>query len=36
MLTDAETMEMLVAFYGEALHFLRVPEDQWAELKTGM
>jgi len=36
ILTDEETMEMLIAFYSEALVFLKVPRDQWAELKVGV
>ena len=36
ILTDAETMEMLTAFYSEALRFLSVPEEQWAEVKMGV
>lgn len=35
ILTDAEIMEMLVAFYIEALRFLEVPQAQWAEVKNG-
>lgn len=29
-------MEMLGAFYSEALRFLGVPQDQWAEIREGM
>ena len=36
ILTDAETLEMLNAFYAEGLRFLEVPRDQWAELKVGI
>ena len=36
ILTDWEIMEMLVAFYSEALRFLEVPQAQWAEVKNGM
>lgn len=36
ILTDAEVMEMLGAFYSEALRFLGVPQDQWAEIREGM
>lgn len=36
ILTDAEIMEMLTAFYSEALRFLGVPETQWAEVKVGV
>jgi hypothetical protein len=35
ILTDAETMELLIAFYSEALEFLKVPKKLWAELKIG-
>lgn len=35
-LTDAETFEMLKAFYAEALQFLGVPKDKWAEMKIGV
>lgn len=35
MLTNVETMEMLIAFYHEALRFLGVPEELWAEVKMG-
>lgn len=35
ILTDAETMEMLTAFYQEALRFLGVQEELWAEVKMG-
>ena len=35
ILTDSEIMEMLVAFYAEALRFLNVPSEQWADVKTG-
>lgn len=34
--TDAETMDMLIAFYSEALEFLEVPREQWAEVKMGV
>lgn len=36
ILTDEETMEMLFAFYSEALEFLKVPKELWAELKIGV
>ena len=36
ILSDAETMEMLVAFYREALHFLGVQRELWAEVKGGV
>ena len=36
ILTDSETMEMFIAFYEEALQFLGVPREQWAELKGGV
>jgi len=36
ILTDAEIMEMLGAFYSEALRFLRVPQDQWAKISVGI
>lgn len=36
ILTDAEIMEMLGAFYSEALRFLGVPQDQWAKISVGM
>lgn len=36
ILTDAEMMEMLVAFYSEAFRFLGVPKDEWAEVKMGV
>jgi len=36
ILTDAEIMEMLGAFYSEALRFLKVPQDQWAKIRVGM
>ena len=36
ILTDEETMEMLIAFYSEALEFLKVPKELWAELKIGV
>ena len=29
-------MEMLIAFYREALHFLKVPKEEWAEMKMGV
>ena len=35
ILTDSEIMDMLIAFYAEALRFLHVPSEQWAEVKTG-
>lgn len=35
ILTDAETMEILIAFYQEALRFLGVPNELWAEVKMG-
>ena len=35
ILTDAEVMEMLVAFYTEALQFLGVPKEAWADFKMG-
>lgn len=35
ILTDTETMEMFIAFYSEALEFLKVPKELWAELKMG-
>lgn len=35
-LTDAETMEMLIAFYSEALDFLNVPIEERAEVKMGV
>ena len=35
ILSDAETMDMLIAFYSEALEFLKVPSEQWAEVKMG-
>ena len=35
ILTDAETMDMLYAFYSEALRFLEVPREQWAVVKMG-
>lgn len=35
ILTDAETLEMLNGFYTEALLFLGVPRDNWAEVKIG-
>lgn len=36
ILTDEETMEMLIAFYKEALVFLKVPKELWAEVKMGV
>lgn len=36
ILSDAETMDMLIAFYSEALEFLKVPSEQWAEVKMGV
>ena len=36
ILTDAETLEMLNGFYIEALQFLGVPRDKWAEVKIGV
>lgn len=36
ILTNSETMEMLIAFYAEALRFLEVPRNQWAEVKMGV
>jgi len=36
ILTEAETLEMLNGFYIEALKFLGVPREQWAELKQGV
>lgn len=36
ILTDAEIMEMLGAFYSEALRFLGVPQVQWAKISVGM
>ena len=36
ILTDAETMDLLIAFYSEALQFLKVPRNQWADIKMGM
>ena len=35
-LTDSETMELLIAFYSEALRFLDVPKEQWAIVKEGV
>ena len=29
-------MDMLIAFYSEALEFLKVPSEQWAEVKMGV
>lgn len=34
--SDAETMDMLIAFYSEALEFLKVPRELWAEVKMGV
>ena len=36
VLSDAEIMDMLVAFYSEALEFLKVPRELWAEVKMGV
>ena len=36
ILTDTETMDLLIAFYSEALQFLKVPRNQWADVKMGM
>ena len=36
VLSDAETMDMLIAFYSEALEFLKVPRELWAEVKMGV
>lgn len=36
ILTNAETMDMLIAFYSEALEFLKVPRESWAEIKMGV
>lgn len=36
ILTNPEIMEMFIAFYSEALRFLGVPEEQWAEVKMGV
>ncbi len=36
ILTDSETMELLIAFYSEALRFLDVPKEQWAIVKEGV
>ena len=36
ILTDAETMDLLIAFYSEALQFLKVPRNQWADVKMGV
>lgn len=36
ILSDAETMDMLIAFYSEALEFLKVPRELWAEVKMGV
>lgn len=35
-LTNAEIMEMLVAFYREALSFLGMPKEEWAMVKMGI
>lgn len=35
-LTDAEIMDMLIGFYSEALVFLKVPKESWAEVKMGV
>lgn len=36
ILSDAETMDMLIAFYSEGLEFLKVPRELWAEVKMGV
>lgn len=36
ILSDIETLDMFCAFYSEALQFLGVPKEQWAELKVGV
>ena len=36
ILTNSEIMELLKAFYSEALRFLEVPNDQWAVVKMGV
>ena len=36
ILTDSEIIEMLEAFYSEALRFLGVPQDQWAKICVGV
>lgn len=36
ILNDSETMEMFIAFYAEALRFLEVPRNLWADLKMGV
>lgn len=36
ILTDAEIMEMLEAFYSEALRFLDVPQGQWGRISDEM
>ena len=36
ILSDAETMDLLIAFYSEALEFLKVPRELWAEVKMGV
>ena len=33
ILSNTETMDMLIAFYSEALVFLEVPKEQWAVVK---
>lgn len=36
ILTNSETMDLLIAFYSEALRFLDVPKEQWAIVKEGV
>lgn len=36
ILTDSEILELLSAFYSEALHFLGVPKEQWAVVRIGV
>lgn len=36
ILKDSEIMDLLIAFYSEALQFLKVPRNQWADIKMGM
>ncbi len=36
ILSDEEAMDMLIAFYSEALVFLEVSKEQWAEVKMGV
>lgn len=36
ILTNSEIMELLKAFYSEALRFLEVPNDYWAVVKMGV